>query len=121
MDRYFDAMRQNKVAVEAMKMELAEYNLSLAESVSMKSDGSLDLHYPESALGPAVVKAGDLGPLEESLGAVIDIAPIGADQAAPVTIDKVSKDSGLVRIDTVELAYPILVPEEEEVRFIRDL
>lgn len=85
---------------------------------------ALDRHitgnWGEDSVAPEFVKARELGDFEVSQEVVIDAAPQTSDKEIPVTVTKVSITSGMVYVETRELAWPLVIPEDETVHFAEE-
>jgi hypothetical protein len=83
--------------------------------------GSLDRHitgsWGEDSVAPEFVAARELGDFEASAEVVIDAAPQTDEKCIPVTVEKVSITSGMVYVTTKELAWPLVIPEDDTVWF----
>ncbi|MFF1701233.1 hypothetical protein [Streptomyces sp. NPDC058252] len=81
----------------------------------------LDRHitgnWGEDSVAPEFVKARELGDFEAREAVVIDAAPQIADKPIPVTVMEVRITSGMVYVDTVELEWPLVIPENATVWF----
>lgn len=71
----------------------------------------------EDSVAPEFVKARELGDFEASQKVVIDVAPQTSDEEIRATVKKVSITSGMVYVETEELAWPLVIPEGETVWF----
>jgi len=74
----------------------------------------------EDSVAPEFVKARELGDFELSQEVVIDAAPQTSDEEIRATVKKVSITSGMVYVETKELAWPLVIPEDETVWFAGD-
>lgn len=77
-------------------------------------------NWGEDSVAPEFIPAGE--ELAEMVtdshdGVVIDIASPDDDKVIPATITKVTITSGMVYIETKELAWPIVIPQDDEVYF----
>jgi hypothetical protein len=83
--------------------------------------GSLDRHitgnWGEDSVAPEFVTARELGDFEASQEVVIDVAPRTSHEEIRATVKKVSVTSGMVYVETEELAWPLVIPENELVYF----
>ncbi|MFE0472371.1 hypothetical protein ACFW2V_12190 [Streptomyces sp. NPDC058947] len=83
--------------------------------------GDLDRHitgnWGEDSVAPEFITARELGDLGAEQKVVIDAAPQTEEEHIPVTVEKVSITSGMVYVTTKELAWPLVIPEDETVWF----
>lgn len=80
-------------------------------------DRNITGNWGEDSVAPEFVKARELGDFELSQEVVIDAAPQTSDEEIRATVKKVSITSGMVYVETEELAWPLVIPEDETVWF----
>lgn len=84
----------------------------------------LDRHitgnWGEDSVPTEFVKARELADFETGAEIVIDVAPQTDEKAIPVTVTKVAITSGMAYVETKELAWPLVIPEDEAVYFAQD-
>lgn len=85
---------------------------------------SLDRHitgnWGEDSVAPEFVTARELGDFGMEQEIVIDATAHTAEGSTPVTVEKVSITSGMVYVQTKELAWPLAIPEDATVWFAGD-
>lgn len=91
----------------------------------MEIDGrTLDRHitgnWGEDSVSSEFVKAKELGDFDTEQEIVIDAAPQTDEREIPVTATKVTITSGMVYVYTKELAWPLVIPEDDTVWFAGD-
>lgn len=81
----------------------------------------LDKHitgnWGEDSVAPEFVKASELADFGREQEVVIDAAPQTEEEAIPVTVKDVRITSGMVYVDTEELAWTLVIPEDATVWF----
>lgn len=80
-------------------------------------DRSITGNWGEGSVPPEFVTARELGDFGAEQKVVIDAAPRTDDAEIPVTVTTVSITSGMVYVTTKELAWPLVIPEGEQVWF----
>lgn len=82
---------------------------------------NLDRHitgnWGEDSVAPEFIAARKLGDFGVDQEVVIDAAPQTDEKQIPVTVREVSISSGMVYVTTKELAYRLVIPENETVWF----
>lgn len=74
-------------------------------------------NWGEDSVAPEFIKARDLGDFEVGQEVAIDVAPRTSHEEIRATVKKVSITSGMVYVETEELAWPLVIPEDEYVYF----
>lgn len=74
-------------------------------------------NWGEDSAEPEFVRAEELGDIGMEGETVIDIASPADNKVIPVTITKVAITSGMVYIETKELAWTLVIPQDDEVYF----
>lgn len=84
----------------------------------------LDRHitgnWGEDSVPPEFVKARELADFETGAEIVLDAAPQTDEKAIPVTVTNVAITSGMVYVATKELAWPLVIPEDDRVYFAEE-
>jgi hypothetical protein len=80
-------------------------------------DRSITGNWGEDSVAPEFVKARELGDFELGQEVIIDAAPRTSHEEIRATVKKVAITSGMVYVETEELAWPLVIPEGETVWF----
>ena len=83
-------------------------------------DRSITGNWGEDSVAPEFITARDLAYLGTEVPTVIDIAPQADEKQIPVTVTKISITSGMVYVETEELAWTLVIPEGDTVYFADD-
>lgn len=81
----------------------------------------LDRHitgnWGEDSVSAEFVRARELADFEARDAVVVDAAPLTAEKPVPVTVTDARITSGMVHVQTVELEWPLVIPEDAHVYF----
>lgn len=80
-------------------------------------DRSITGNWGEDSVAPEFTTARELAYMGMEVPIVIDAAPETSEKVIPVTVTKIAVTSGMVYVETKELAWPLVIPEDATVYF----